>query len=436
MNKKTFIVIILIMISSFAISQIQTEPFSKYLILKNVTLIDCKDTISANNKTIIIKDGLIKDIINSNSNNQLPEGKIIDLVGHFVIPGLIEGHIHISGVTDEVLQKSLRYGITGIRDMAGHAMFLKEIKTRIDKNELQAPDIYYSALFAGEDFIQNDFRARIATPESMPLGTAPWIRQIDAQTDIPKAIKDAIDCGATGIKLYAHLSADLVNKITKEAHKQGLKVWAHAFVYPAKPEDLVAANVNGMSHAPLLLYATDSEYMPQGSFDLRDEVLNSERMDNILDGMKRNNIFLDPTLFLFKVTINELSNKKPELKEKLELAYKITRKAYRKGVKFSLGTDFTLINEVTNKPTIFDEIYLMVNDIGMSPIEAISACTKNNAELLGIEKTHGTIEVGKRANLIVLWSNPIDDIRNIEDQAIIIKNGIIVHQELEKLDSK
>jgi len=411
-------------------SQVSNKSENQPLILAGVTIVDGNGFDPVRNQTIVIEDGYVKEIFNTNNDSLFLNADVIDLSNHWIIPGFIEGHNHISGVTDEELQIALRCGVMGIRDMAGNVQFLKEIKARVDNNELQAPDIYYSSLFAGESFIQNDFRTRIATPDSIPLGDAPWIRQIDENTNISEAVKEAKDCGVTGIKLYAYLTPELVNKIVTEVRKEGLKVWTHAFVYPAKPEDLVAAGVNGLSHAPFLLYPPDWEYQPMGSFDLSAEVLSSKRIDNILNDLKSKNIILDPTLFLFKITVSELADEKPELNNKLELAYEITRNAYRKGVKLAVGTDFSLINEKTGKPSIFDEIYLLVNEIGMSPLEVISAGTKNNAELIGIEKTHGTIEVGKRANIIVLNSDPTVELKNIENPVIVIKNGKIVFNEL------
>lgn len=423
---KNTIIIILIVISYSTMALAQKQKNSgNYLVLKNVTVLNCVDKTPVKNQTIVIKNGFIKDIFESFSNKAIQEAEVLDLAGYYILPGLIEGHNHISGVSDDELKVSLKYGVTAIRDMAGDALFLRNIQTRIDNKEIQAPDIYYSALFAGEQFIKNDFRVRIATPDSVPLGYAPWVRQIDAQTNISQAVREAKECGATGIKLYAYLTPAMVNAIVSEAHRQGLKVWSHAFVYPTRPEDLVAANVDGLSHAPFLLYPPNWEYQPNGSFDLRAEVLDSKRTDYILDEMNRKSIFLDPTLYLFKVTINEQADKKPELKEKLELAYEVTRKAYRKGVKIAVGTDFSLINEVTKKPTIFDEIYLLVNDIGFTHYEAIIAVTKHNAMILGIDNMYGTIEIGKKANLIVLSQDPLKNIRNLENPALIIKNGII-----------
>ena len=68
------------------------------------------------------------------------------------------------------------------------------------------------------------------------------------ESDIPKIISDARGCGATGIKLYAHLSADLIRKLSDEAKKQGLKVWAHMVPYPATAEEVAGAGVEEHLH--------------------------------------------------------------------------------------------------------------------------------------------------------------------------------------------
>ena len=104
----------------------------------------------------------------------------------------------------------------------------------------------------------------------------------------------------------------------------------------------------------------------------------------------------------------------------------LRRKAYNTGVRIAIGTDFSLINETTGKPTVFDEMYLLVDEVGLSPIDVITAATITNAELLGIEEKTGSVEAGKRANLVVLKENPVDNIRNIEKQLLILKNGQIV----------
>jgi len=94
------------------------------------------------------------------------------------------------------------------------------------------------------------------------------------------------------------------------------------------------------------------------------------------------------------------------------------------------GTDNSLIQKRLNKPNLYDEIFTFVNKCGIKPIDAIKFATKNGAIVLGIEKTHGTIEPGKVANLIVLDKNPIANIRNIESVIMVIKNGRIIKSEI------
>ncbi|MBU2651495.1 MAG: hypothetical protein KKA81_11215 [Bacteroidetes bacterium] len=150
LNLTNAIVFFFIIISANLYAQNITHFSSPTLILKNAVIIRSQNNVSIPNRTLIIEDGLIKSILGPDSDEILPDGEIIELSGHYIIPGLIEGHNHISGITDEELQKSLKHGVMGIRDMAGDAMFLKDIQTRIDNGELLAPDIYYSVcLLAG-----------------------------------------------------------------------------------------------------------------------------------------------------------------------------------------------------------------------------------------------------------------------------------------------
>ena len=74
------------------------------------------------------------------------------------------------------------------------------------------------------------------------------MRRVDENSNITQIIKEAKECGATGIKMYAYLSSDLVKKLTDEAKKQGLKVWAHWEVYPATPEDVINSGVDAAVH--------------------------------------------------------------------------------------------------------------------------------------------------------------------------------------------
>ena len=69
------------------------------------------------------------------------------------------------------------------------------------------------------------------------------------------------------------------------------------------------------------------------------------------------------------------------------------------------------------------EMRLLVNEADFTPFEALIAATKNAAQAIGILKTEGTIEVGKKANLLFLNANPAENVRHIDDILLVIKNG-------------
>lgn len=73
-----------------------------------------------------------------------------------------------------------------------------------------------------------------------------------------------------------------------------------------------------------------------------------------------------------------------------------------------------------------DEIFLMVNEVGMSPLDALTAATLNGAKVIGIENETGSITVGKYADLVLLHEDPTVDISNLQSLFMVIKKGRIV----------
>jgi imidazolonepropionase-like amidohydrolase len=132
--------------------------------------------------------------------------------------------------------------------------------------------------------------------------------------------------------------------------------------------------------------------------------------------MKEKNTILDAT-----ISVNSyLLKQHPEsggANLRYELAKRITAKARKAGVKICTGTD------ADQKFLVQEEMKLLVHECGFTPFDAIIAATKNGAEAIGILKSHGTVEPGKTADLLVLDKNPLDDIDNISSVNIVIKAG-------------
>jgi imidazolonepropionase-like amidohydrolase len=99
------------------------------------------------------------------------------------------------------------------------------------------------------------------------------------------------------------------------------------------------------------------------------------------------------------------------------------RRFIRAGAKFSMGTDTpAFLNFIQEDPNA-GEIRSMV-ELGMSPMDAISASTRIGAEALGMEKDLGTVEVGKLADLIVVAGNPLADLSAFKRVYAVIKGGV------------
>jgi len=398
---------------------------SKILVLRNTSFIDVDIGVIVKNVDIVINESLIVEINEHSPDINYPDAQLFDLEGCFVIPGLIEGHTHISPIPEKSLTMALKRGVTSLRDMAGDGEYLKLLQDAVNSGDLLGPDIYFSALMGGSELILNDSRVKISTPPNYHLGDAPWMRLVDDNSDIPQIIKDAKDCGATGIKIYAYLPIALVKKLSDEANIQGLKVWAHWEVYPATAEEVVNTNVEVVSHIYFLFTPPDWNYK-EGSKVLNAANLNVVRNEKLFATMRTNNIYLDPTIVVAREMFSSFTDRN-QVDELNNAIYKTVEAAYESGVKIIAGTDIFLPKNESDKLPLHEEIEILVTHAGLSPIDAIRAATIYNAEMLGIENTHGTIGIGMVANLVVLDENPLNNIYNIEKVNFVIKNGRIIN---------
>ena len=349
------------------------------------------------------------------------DANVVHVEGRFIIPGLINSHVHLATLANPrgaraYLRRELYSGVTAVRDMAGDVRLLAELKREAEFDEIVAPDVYYAALMAGPGFFI-DARTHDAARGIEP-GTAPWMRAVTAETRLPLAIAEARGTGATAIKIYADLPPALVGAITTEAHRQHLLVWAHAAVFPAGPMDVARAGVDVMSHADFLAYQV-SEHIPQ-SFETMTAVdprawHSQLAMDELLQLMQKRGIILDATV--------DVGERHPSPKWPAGLAAFIAGEAYRQGVMISAGTDDDPDWSERDSP-LDTEVARLVNDVGMTPMDALRSASAVGARTVGELKSMGTIEAGKLANFVILERNPLTDIGNIHSVVEVVKHGL------------
>lgn len=407
------------------------------LLLTHATVIDGTGARALPDTTIEIDGKTISSIYPSGSQRHPKSARIQDLRGRYVIPGLIDAHVHITDVEPDIahyrtfLHALMLGGVTGIRDMAGNDRLLGYLAQQTNTDAIPGPDIFYTALMAGPSFFAKDDRVEASAPGEKAGATA-WMRAVDATTDLPQAIAEAKGTGATGIKIYANLPADLVTQITTEAHRQGLRVWTHATIFPAKPSDAVAAGADTISHSPYLVWegspGVPDDYGARTHGDFTHIPPDAPQILALFDTMKQKGTILDATLHVFQFVAGHRA--KDVSAGILPWSYAVTRVAHDHGVAIDTGTDSEGFDDGADgrpnlkaMPLVHAEMALLVWHCGFAPTEAIHAATQVGAMALGQSATRGTIAPGMRADLVVLTADPTVDIHNTTKIAFVIKDG-------------
>ena len=414
-----------------------------HIAFTNATVIDGTGAAPVAKQTILVNHGLIEDIFETGSRTLPPDVRTVDLTGKFVIPGLIDSHVHVA--TDPAgqdanagatLRLALLGGLTSVRDMAGDGIALRELAARSRRADAELPRLYYASLMAGPSFF-TDARTKASAHGGTP-GEVPWMKAITPATDMKLAVRDAKATGATAIKIYADLPADLVKKITTEAHRQGMKVWSHSTVFPATALDEVDAGVDVISHAIYLYWAAipnppmhyADRVPPRSAYD--SVPADGPAMQDLFAKMKAQNTVFDATLSILPrfEAARASSFGLVDPRRAAQWAYDVTRAAKVAGVTICAGTDGMMpFGSHDSLPGLHGEMELLVTRAGFTPLEAITAATLNSALAIGAASTLGSIVPGKMADLVVLDANPVSDIRNTKRIVFVVRGGVI-HQRL------
>jgi len=358
----------------------------------------------------------------------------VDLGGGYVVPGLIDAHVHLATVPDPSaavaeLGRLLRHGITAVRDMAGDARLLAHLALETRTGRVRGPDIHFAAVFAGPSFFQ-DPRAR-ASAGGLAPGSAPWLQAVTDSTDLALAVARARGTSATGLKIYADLDADLVRRIAHEARRQGFPVWSHATVYPARPLDVVLSGVDVVSHACPVAWeamATVPErYHHPEPLGFQLVTADAPVFDRLLREMASRGTILDATLAMHSLVeggVPEGSGPVPAGSPTpchRDFARALVRRAHALGVEVAAGTDFT--TAAPEPPALFLELEALVEHGGLTPLEAIGAATRVGARGLGQAERIGTLQAGTELTFVLLDRDPSVDVRHLRAVREVWKNA-------------
>jgi len=407
-------------------SQAAPESVNVY---RGITVIDDTGAAPRENMAIVTRGERIETIAPDSKAARFAKGAtVVDVRGLYAIPGLIDSHVHLATApnrryAEALLRRDVYNGVTAVRDMAGDARLLADLSRAALLGEIPAPDIAYAALMAGPEFFKDP--RTIDSARGAVAGEVPWMRAITPSTDLTLAVAEAKGTGATALKIYADLPADLVRRITEEAHRQHLLVWAHAAVFPASPRNVIDAGVDIVSHSCLLAYQASDE-MPRAYHNrppVEEKLFagNSHRLDPLFADMKTRGTILDATLYVYDA-MWKVPNAQPPPYCSLALAEKIAAEAHRAGVLISAGTDAP--GEWSDPyPSLYQELFLLVHHAGFSPLDALIASSRIGATTIGKTRELGTLEAGKLADLVLLAKNPLTNIDNLRSVVMTVKRG-------------
>ena len=404
------------------------------LALTHATIIDGTGAPPRAGMTIVMRAGRIAAVYPDGARSLPPDAGERSAAGKFVLPGLIDAHVHNAtdpsgedrrAVVEQRLRNALLGGVVAVRDMGGDARALADLARAAAAGDILSPDIHYSAIFAGPAFFA-DPRVLSSTVGYAP-GTAPFGRAVTDTTNLRQVIAEARGAGVTAVKMYAALDGPTAARVAAEARRQGLRVWAHLALFPARPSEVVAAGVEVVSHALLAPWEA-ARRMPDYGQRLRVDTSvtpGDPAIQRLYATMRRRGTIFDLTLWVYHAPANAPDTSLAKRRERLAIEF--ARAAHAAGVRIAAGTDDMGADSAGALPHIHNEMALLVR-AGLTPMEAIVAATQTNAVATGFERDHGTIAVGKAADLLVLDADPIADIRNTTRIAYVVRRGRVLER--------
>lgn len=387
------------------------------MILKNINLIDGTGKEVQQGVDIKIDHNVIAEIGKNLTGDNIIEGN-----GQYLLPGMIDSHVHVMLEMEPLenrlstpfsynfykaidhLKRTVDAGVTTVRDALGADLGIKEA---VNDGIILGPRLQISvnALTItgghGDSYTKSGIHLPLLQDDypGMPNGLCDGVNEVRKKArEMLRAGADVLKVHATGGVTsatdhpdYTQFSLEELKVIVEEAQfRNNRKVMAHAQGLQGVKQ-CIEAGIHSIEHGIYL-------------------------DDEAVKLMKEKEMYLVPTLLAplsvieFAAELGMSENSINKSKQVMQDHIDSFKKAHQAGVKIAMGTDAGVFKHGTN----LRELELMVEH-GMTEMEAIIASTKTAAECLGYDDELGTIEVGKKADFILLDQNPLEDIAVLRD---------------------
>lgn len=378
----------------------------------------------------------------------------IEAAGRTLIPGLFDMHVHLSKARASSLGLFVANGVTTVRDVGGDHHELLDWRREVRAGERLGPRILLAGPYL--ESLDNVERMRADPPGAraepfertrVPVGSPAEARRIvdslaALELDFLKvrtvqdratylALNEAAD--AHGLDLVGHtfgIPAEVVLEAGQDAVEHSLYPTLDSLPREVRAQLWRRFAERGVAVVPTLVTFARSVALPTDS--LRAIV------DDSLGRIDPRRRYVSRFLVLdWHEQVEEASE---EMRELLGDVYRSTLRNLREmreaGVRILPGSDVAVVN-IFPGSSLHDELALFVEELGMTPAEAIGAATRRSAEFLGIADSVGIVEPGRVADLVLLDGDPLDDIRATRSiHAVVLRGRFLGPEDLERLRAR
>jgi len=370
------------------------------------TIVDGTGRPAIADGVVVVRDGRIADVGPRADVVIPPDVARVPLDGKTVVPGLWDMHTHVTQI--EWAPVYLAAGVTTVRDMGNENEFIAPLRDAIESGRALGPRLLLAGLVDGGG--PNAFGVVYAT-------TADEAKQVVAKYH---------GLGFQQIKIYSLVTPPMVEAICAEAHRLGMTVTGHV-PNGMTIEQAAAAGMDHIAHLAIGGEA-DSDEVKQTIAFLREHktVIDPTQSWNELLGHALGTPIaaFQPGVARIPPPLNRLFSSAgadgidaATARTRLERGLRIVKALHDAGVPIVAGTD-----EGIPGHSLHREIELYV-EAGLTPMQALQAATIVSARAMKLDAELGTIERGKRADMVVLNANPLDRIRNIRTVRWTIRDG-------------
>jgi imidazolonepropionase-like amidohydrolase len=417
---------------AIAFVDVTVVPMDAERLLPDQTVLVCKDRIVAMGEHDQIK---------------VPSGaRVISGQGRFLMPGLVDMHTHLG--LEEALKLYIARGVTTVRNMWGTPMHL-EWRARIAKGELLGPTIYTSGPIVDGENPVHDGSYVVRTPEEA----------VQAVTSMKKA-------GYDFIKVYGGLSAQSYDQLIAAARSQGMPVIGHV-PHSVSLEHAIESGQRSIEHLDGFIEALQRDDSPvKGKWDgasrrKKIDYLDESRIPRLAAQLRDAGVWSCPT----RVVKDELSP--PEfVRKKIDRPEARDLPPCERAIWEPGGTPSAEVQASNQRIlALFDRLIVALRDagarllvgtdpgnplvvpgfsvheelahfvrVGLTPYQALRAATHDPAEFLHAENEFGTIAVGRRADVVLVDGNPLQDIKHAgEISGVLVRGRWFAADELSKM---